>query len=257
MAVPFCRETQAILVLALLSMFLADATAADRGTPGRRGKVVIIRGAFTIFSLGMNDLGDKLREHGLDVEVVADISASRATARIREEYQRTRNYGPIVFIGHSRGAELAPKQARELQPYRIPVKLVVMVDAVHATTIPANVERCVNLYHSNIIIMPHGVPATAESRRTQLVNTNIDLLPSRDEGGSINHFNIDSSDWIHDLVITEVLRACGLAGPTPAPPTVPVAKAPPARRPAAAPPQPTGPIAAPWQPKSGLRFPAS
>ena len=130
---------------------LCGTALADSRTPQRRGKVIIIRGALTVFSLGMNELGEKLEQYGLDVEVVADISAGRAASKLRSEYQRNRNVGPIVFIGHSRGAELGPKQARYLQRYKIPVKLVVMVDAVHQTSVPGNVERCVNLYHNNAL----------------------------------------------------------------------------------------------------------
>ncbi len=205
------RLLRATTLLLLTVLMCGNALAANR-TPRRRGKVIIIRGAFTVFSLGMNELGDKLAKRGLDVEVIADISAGRAAAKLKSAYQHNHNVGPIIFIGHSRGAELGPKQARYLQKYKIPVKLVVMVDAVHKTSIPANVERCVNLYQKGSFGLPHGVPARADSKRTKIVNADIDQLRSRSKGGSINHFNIDSSAWIHDLVIAEVLRACPAPG---------------------------------------------
>ncbi len=196
----------------LLAVFLCHGAWAKSPPPQRRGKVIIIRGAFTVFSLGMNELGEKLAQYGLDVEVVADISAGRAASKLKSEYRRRQDIGPIVFIGHSRGAELGPKEARYLQRYKIPVKLIVMVDAVHETTIPSNVERCVNLYHNNSLGVLHGVPARAESRNTQMVNTDIGKLRTRNQGGSINHFNIDASPWIHDLVVAEVLKVCPPAG---------------------------------------------
>ena len=195
------------VTLLLAAILCNTALASDRPLE-RRGKVIIIRGAFTVFSLGMNSLGEKLEERGLDVDVVADISARRAASDVRSAYLRGENVGPIVFIGHSRGAELGPKQARYLAQYDIPVKLVVMVDAVHRTSIPANVERCVNLYHENALSLVHGVPARPESPKTQMLNVDIDRLSTRERGGSINHFNIDASPWIHDLVIAEVLEAC-------------------------------------------------
>lgn len=205
------RLFEATVVVLLLMLGCHAAMAASR-MPQRRGRVIIIRGAFTVFSLGMNELGDKLAAYGLDVDVVADISAGRITDKLVSEYRRNRNMGPIIMIGHSRGAELGPKQARELQQHGIPVKLIVMVDAVHKTSIPGNVERCVNLYHNNSIGLVHGVPARAESRKTELLNTDIDRLRSRQRGGAINHFNIDSSPWIHDLVVAEVLKVCPAAG---------------------------------------------
>ncbi len=189
-------------------LLLCNAASAARQTAPRPGKIIVIRGAFTVFSLGLNELGEKLSQRGLDVDVVADISASSAVDQVIEEYRRHKNIGPIVFIGHSRGAELGPREARRLQQYGIPVKLIVMVDAVHETSIPSNVERCVNLYHNNSLGVLHGMPAHAQSKRTKLYNTDIATLKSRSKGGSINHFNIDASPWIHELVIAEVLKAC-------------------------------------------------
>lgn len=196
------------ITLLLLTTPFWNTASANESKPPRPGKVIIIRGAFTVFSLGMNELGKKLSEHGLDVEVVADLTARRAASKLRSEFERNENLGPIVFIGHSRGAELGPKQASYLHRHGIPVKLVVMVDAVHRTVIPENVEKCVNLYHNGTLGIVHGVPARPESPETKMLNVDIDRLSSRSRGGSINHFNIDSSPWIHDLIIAQVLKAC-------------------------------------------------
>ncbi len=201
-----------ILVLVLLVTACGQCAHAASRTPQRRGKVIVIRGAFTVFSLGLNELGDKLARYGLDVEVIADVSAGRETAKLVSAYRRNPNLGPIVFIGHSRGAQLAPDQARTLQQYKVPVDLIVMVDNVHPTTIPSNVKRCVNLYQSNTLGVLDGEPAKVDSRYTELVNRDIDQLKSRSRGGMINHFNIDSSPWIHDLVVAEVLKVCPAAG---------------------------------------------
>jgi hypothetical protein len=198
-----------VITLVAAALVVREATAAGNSSTKYRGRVVVIRGAFTVFSLGMNELGEKLREYGFDVEVVADINAARAAERIIEDYRRDSDLGPIVFIGHSRGAELGPREARNLAKHRIPVKLIVMVDAVHPTSIPANVERCVNLYQVNGLGVLEGVPARAESKRTRIINADIDRLRSREQGGMINHFNIDSSPWIHQLVVNEVLKVCG------------------------------------------------
>ena len=211
MSRPKSRILKEGLAAALLTLLFCTPALANNGLPSR-GKVVIIRGAFTVFSLGMNDLGDKLRRYGYDVDVIADISAGSATSKIISEYRRNPDLGPIVFIGHSRGAELGPKQSRKLQRYGIPVKLVVMVDGTHRASIPANVEHCVNLFHYNSIGVFHGVPTQAEGRHTKLYNVDINRLESRHRGGMINHFNMDSSPWIHDLIISEVLRICPLGG---------------------------------------------
>jgi hypothetical protein len=53
----------------------------------------------------------------------------------------------------------------------------------------------------------------AKSRKTELANVNIDQLPQRDEGGYIDHFNIDGSPWVRAMVVKEVLRACPQPSP--------------------------------------------
>jgi hypothetical protein len=181
-------------------------THAQRPPQRRPGKVLLIRGAFTVFSLGLDTLGDKLKEYGLDVEVVPAFMASTATDQIRDEYLR--HPMPIVIIGHSKGGHLAPECAEELGKSRIPVRLVVIVDNPHEVAVPPNVERCVNFYQTNILGIVQGAFAKAESPRTQLFNLDVDRLPHRDEGGYIDHFNIHSSPWVHSMIIGQVLRAC-------------------------------------------------
>jgi hypothetical protein len=171
--------------------------------------VLIIRGAFTVFSLGMDSLGEELRKRGLEVEVVPAFQASSAAARLGDKYLKRQDSGPLVIIGHSKGGHLAPRCARELQARRIPVKLVVIVDNPNESIVPANVERCVNFYHTNMLGVFHGLPARAEDGRTEIVNADINRLPSRKKGGYIDHFNMDASPWIHSLIVAEVLRACG------------------------------------------------
>jgi hypothetical protein len=244
------------VTLLLLVVCCHSAVRAGNSVPQRRGKVIIIRGAFTVFSLGLNELGDKLAKYGLDVEVIADISTDRATAELIAEYRRKPTTGPIIFVGHSRGAELGPQAAGELMAHKIPVKLIVMVDAVHPTTIPSNVERCVNLYHDSSIGLIHGVPARATSRRTEMKNVDINRLRSREQAGSINHFNIDSSSWVHDLVIKEVLKVCPVVESVETPKLA--RNSTPARKHLSAPPAAQEPARRPTQRQSpsGLKYPA-
>ncbi|OHB80162.1 MAG: hypothetical protein A2V98_12300 [Planctomycetes bacterium RBG_16_64_12] len=191
--------------LCATALLAASGTGFARApSPKPRGKVLIVRGAFNVFSLGLDELGQKLKSRGLDVEVTSASQSSAAAARIRNAYRADPSYGPIVIIGHSLGAKLAPRLAGELQPYGVPVKLVVILDAPERMSVPANVERCVNLYQSIPTGIVHGFPAIAEAPSTDLVNFDI----ARIIGLSVNHFNIDATDWIHDAVIREVVQAC-------------------------------------------------
>jgi hypothetical protein len=112
-----------------------------------------------------------------------------------------------VIIGHSLGGNLAPDIARELQADSVLVKLIVIVDATHETSIPANVEQCLNLYQSGNGMVVHGLPVRGESRATEILNVNVDRYRPRGASG-VNHFSIDSSSWIHEIIIREVLNVC-------------------------------------------------
>ncbi|MFH1923251.1 MAG: thioesterase domain-containing protein [Planctomycetota bacterium] len=172
-----------------------------------------MRGAFTVFSLGLDELGTKLRKQGLDVEVTTASGSSSAAAKIRNAYRADPSAGPIVIIGHSLGGKLAPQLARDMKRYGVPVKLVLILDAPESMSIPSNVERCVNIYQSIPTGVVRGLPARAESRSTEMVNIDI----ARYRGLSVNHFNIDGSDWIHDAVVKEVVRNCLPADPATSP----------------------------------------
>jgi hypothetical protein len=173
--------------------------------------VLIIRGAFTIFSLGLDTLGDELEAHGLDVSVVPAFSAASATQELAEAHKRRSE--PIVVIGHSKGGHLAPQCAEQLAKSKIPVALVVVVDNPHTATVPANVKRCVNFYQTNWLGGVQGALMKAESAKTDLRNVNLDKLPQRGKGGYIDHFNVDASPWVHSMIVEQVLRACPAEAP--------------------------------------------
>src|SRR5262245_45677656 len=93
------------VALGALATVVAPPPAHARGAPQRRtGRVLIIRGAFTVFSLGLDTLGDELAAQGIDVKVVPAFSATSATEELAELHQRRPE--PIVIIGHSKGGYL-------------------------------------------------------------------------------------------------------------------------------------------------------
>jgi hypothetical protein len=61
-----------------------------------------------------------------------------------------------------------------------------------------------NLYVTNPFGILHGSPVRGESARTNIVNWDVSQgQPSCLEGG-VNHFNIDATDWVHDIIIREI-----------------------------------------------------
>jgi len=174
----------------------------------RKGKVLVVRGAFTVFSLGLDTLASKLRQHGCDVTVSTAATSSINMGVILKEVKKNPNVGPIVLVGHSRGGLLAPDLAREAREMGIAVDLIVVIDNTWDATVPNNVRRAVNFYHTNPFGVMHGQILKSESKNVDLQNVDIGKLPGRDSAGYIDHFNIEESTWVQDLAIREVLHVC-------------------------------------------------
>ena len=209
------RGRASLPVTALVLAAALGASPVARGEsppPARAGKVLLVRGVFTVFSLGLDDLAKQLAAQGVNVEVAPASLSFVSADKIRDQYLKNPATGPIVIIGHSLGGDLAPELARRLQQRNVPVKLIVVVDATNPGAVPGNVERCVNFHQarktSPKFALVHGAAMKAESRSTELVNVDINKLPGRDWAGDIDHFNIDSSQWVHDMIIREVLHVC-------------------------------------------------
>jgi hypothetical protein len=82
--------------------------------------------------------------------------------------------------------------------------LVIIVDANLMQPIPANVDRCVNLYVTNPFGIFHGSPVRGESPCTEILNWDVSQgQPSCIEGG-VNHFDIDATPWVHQIIIDEL-----------------------------------------------------
>lgn len=206
------RASAAAIRLALASCLLVLVTAPPgrADAPPAGGKVLLVRGILTVFSLGLDDLARELAGEDVDVQVVPAAMATQAVERIGQQYADGQLSGPLVLIGHSLGGDLLPKLAQRLAAYDQTVDLMVMIDSTHPSDCPQNVLRCVNLYQSNSgpawFRVLHGAPIRARNPATQLVNVDIRQLPEQDEAARLNHFNIEASKWIHRMVVREVLQ---------------------------------------------------
>jgi len=196
--------------LALLLLMAVLPSLAVAAQPARKGKVLIVRGAFTIFSLGLDTLGSKLRKQGCDV-VVSTAATSGLNADVIIDEKKKNPDMPLVIVGHSRGGLLAPDLAKQFGQAGMKVDLVVIIDNTHKITMPRNVTRTVNLYHTNIFGVMHGLQVKGLKGGGKVLNVDIKNIPGRDKAGYLDHFNIEESPWIHDIVMGEVLKFC----PTP------------------------------------------
>ncbi len=225
------RCTRLALAGLIVLLTMATLPSLAKAAPARRkGKVLVVRGAFTIFSLGLDTLGSKLRKQGCDVTVSTAATSSLNAGVIIEEKRKNPDM-PVILIGHSRGGLLAPDLAKQFGDAGMKVDLVVIIDNTHKITMPRNVTRTVNLYHTNMFGVMHGLQVKGLQGGGQVLNVDIKNIPGRDKAGYLDHFNIEESPWIHDIVIGEVLRFTPLRSqPQPTPQQMATAK-PPAARP--------------------------
>lgn len=189
------------LFVSVLAVLAACRTTSARaplrnveGTP----KILVLRGLMEVFSLGMNDLAKKLECRGYDVELT-----SWSMALFHAKCSDSR---PIVVIGHSLGGRMCAWVSRKMQECGVTVPLIIIVDANVVQSIPRNVERCVHLYVTNELGVFHGHPVRPESLTTDVVNWDVSQGQPPWYRGGINHFDIDATPWIHDIIIGEVER---------------------------------------------------
>lgn len=188
-----------MLIAAIMTM-IACARPAVAGDPTpcytSPPKILVLRGVFEVFSLGMNDLAKKLACRGHDVKVT-----SWSLALLEAQCEEDR---PYVVIGHSLGGRMCAWTSRKLMGCGKRVPLIIIVDANVVQRIPANVDKCLHLYVTNPLGIFHGSPVRAESPRTEVINWDVSKgQPSMFQGG-VNHFNIDATPWVHQIIIDEI-----------------------------------------------------
>lgn len=198
----------------------AAPTGADSGPRQRVStsseRVYLLRGLWDFFSLGFDVLAEELVVLGVDAKAVTGPNWPDLADAIAASYADGSDIRPLTLVGHSYGSDDAIRLARALNEQGIPVKLLYLLDATAPAPIPANVDRCVHLYIPNAL--GQGVPdmfpgnpvvAEAGNDHTQIVN----LIFNEERFGSavdgVDHFNIEESAFVHELVIAEVLDGEG------------------------------------------------
>ena len=173
-----------------------------------RGRVLIVRGILTIFSLGMDDLAKKMRRAGYEVKVTTAAQSSHEAEMLRDHVLAIRSPKPVIIIGHSLGGDKAPKLAQVFAEKNIPVDVLFMLDSTKPSAPPSNVKTFVNMFQDNgtpdWARVLRGTQIKSQNNQTKLINVDIRQLAGSDMTAGINHFNIDANPWIHQVIINMV-----------------------------------------------------
>jgi hypothetical protein len=193
-------------------------SAITRNTTPLPGRVYLVRGLIgDIFSLGMDELAEKIQRRGITASVHGITAAGAIASEIIDKYRV--DPAPVMLIGHSSGGDVIIGIAERLKAAKVPVALAFGFDPTPiAGRIPSNVELFINLYQAtNLIGGGTAAPETGFGGRL----INIDLRERRE----ILHITLDKSDVIHELVVNKILgvaeieAAKRLAAKAPPPPS--------------------------------------
>lgn len=153
-------------------------------------RVYLLHGWMNVFSLGMDELAQKLEREGIPSSVRNHAEWQLLSEEIAARY-RTGDRRPIILIGHSLGADAALLMGEHLSRLSVPVALIVLFDGTQPMAAAENVERVMNItQHIQIIGGPgfHG----------ELMNIDV----SQDT--SLTHTTIDKSARLQAMVVDKI-----------------------------------------------------
>ena len=134
------------LVLVGLCISIASAQTSPPSPPGEH--VYLLRGAFNVFSLGMDEIAAKLQRHGIRTTVDNYLAWPTLAEQAAAEYKSGR-VRTIILVGHSSGAVAVTSMAARLSQAGVPVKLAIGLDPTSRMTTTGHVDRYINYYIAN------------------------------------------------------------------------------------------------------------
>ena len=181
----------AVIAFAAAAMFLCwcDWTPAA-GTP----RVILLRGWFGVFSMGLDSVTEQLKTLGINAEVAGHLSWQNEVTEILRERSAGRT-GPLILVGHSQGANNVIDMARALEASHVTVDLLITLSPFMQNRVPANVAKAINYYQAP----GWGQPLEADRGfHGKLINVNLSDDPT------ISHIGIDKSEKIQTEIVREI-----------------------------------------------------
>jgi hypothetical protein len=190
---PRLMQAAAIALVLMISLPAGarPASAAASAAAASSAHVYLLRGVLNIFSLGLDDIAEKLRAQGIQVTIANFISwsslADEAAAEFRSGRTRT-----VILVGHSSGATALPDMVARLTELGTPVKLAIGLDSVFHTSLNGRVGKYINFYVAN----GAGTPVARGSRfEGSLENVNVQDVPG------VGHLTIEKNQIMQQKVI--------------------------------------------------------
>jgi hypothetical protein len=172
--------------------------ACAKVTATQPGEVYLMRGLANIFSLGLDQYGKELSSRGIENCVFNHSHWQSIVNDIIERSYQNAVSEPIMIVGHSLGAGVAPKMATALARHNIAVAYVAMLDPVEPTQVGGEVEEIINYYLPKK--KKDNTLYAASDFSGELDNVNPRKF------GDIDHFNIDENPKLKGVILTKIIE---------------------------------------------------
>jgi hypothetical protein len=190
-----CRHP---LQAAALSFFLLASVLGVSGAQvASSSHVYLLRGAFNVFSLGMDQIATMLRQQGVATTVANYLSWPTLAEEAATEY-KSGSVRTIILVGHSSGAVAVTSMATRLSELGVPVKLAIGLDPTSHVAVSGHVDHYINYYIAN----GFGDPVEKGPGFSGVLQ-NVDLEHMPD----VSHFNIEKNRVMQGKVIRDIQTA--------------------------------------------------
>ena len=178
----------------------AAACGAVFANPAQAAEVYFIRGAFDVFSQGMNQMVSQLRARGVNARGLSNGQWGGIANDIIKRAKTGQVSYPIVVAGHSVGGQEAPRFSDKLWQAGIPVALVIGVDPGFAPPPPFHVgsPSVVDFW------IPHSARGNPYKAAPGFQGT-IRNVSIRDLGSTVDHVGIDKDPIVQSHIVAEVM----------------------------------------------------
>ena len=205
---PRALAVRVLLAFALALMLLGPTVAVSSAetsaakpheTPAAKPRthVYLLRGAFNIFSLGMDELADKLQRYGIYATVNNHVFWSSLAEEAATDYKAGR-IKAIIIVGHSSGATAVTEMVARLGELGVPVKLAIGLDPTSREVASGHVDRYINYYIASGL----GAPVIRGKGFTgALENVDVEKDPA------LGHFTIDKNEALQQRLISQIRAA--------------------------------------------------
>jgi LysM domain len=175
------KPIAAVLAVLLIAASVSAARAQQSGPV--HGRAYLFYGLVAMIDWGMDQLAARINRTGVLATTNGNMTWRSVADQAIADYRRDPK--PISVVGHSAGGDSAVEFAEALGAAHVPVALLITYDPNRtAGSIPANVERYIDLYQSSNILgggdlAPgrgfHGHYASFNlNNRSEIIHVNMD-----------------------------------------------------------------------------------